>query len=254
MRKTLRLAAGLLIGCLSACGQADAAQTVKLHVRFSPNRPNASTTIHFGFHVAAADGGVPSPVTGVALALPTGMGLGLMTLGEAICTSRVLETDGPSGCPPNAVMGVGQALIELPVGNEKVRNTAALKIFMGTPIDRHTVMLFDAVSVRPVSTEILFPGQLVQNPSGSGASLDTLIPAIPSWPEGAYASVVTMQSTLGPEHLTYFHRVHGVRTPYRPVGMAVPGVCPRRGYRFVVHVGFLDGSSATAVSHVPCHR
>ncbi len=121
-------------------------------------------------------------------------------------------------------------------------------------IDRHTVMLFDAVSVRPVSTEILFPGQLVQNSSGAGASLDTLIPAIPSWPEGAYASVVTMQSTLGPEHLTYFHRVHGVRTPYRPVGMAVPGVCPRRGYRFVVHVGFLDGSSATAASHVPCHR
>jgi len=85
MRKTRLLALGLVIGCLSACGQADAAQSVKLHVRFSPNRPNASTTIHFGFHVVATDGRVPSPVTAVALALPTGMGLGLMTLGERLC-------------------------------------------------------------------------------------------------------------------------------------------------------------------------
>jgi hypothetical protein len=254
MHKRRLLAASLLIGCLCVCGQAEARQTVRLKVAFSPNRPSASTTIHFGFRVVTADGEVPSPVTAIALELPPGMGLGLMTLGESICTSRVLEAEGLSGCSPNAVMGLGHALIELPVGSEKVRSTAAVKIFMGTPVHQHTVMLFDAISVRPVSTEILFPGQLVQNSGGPGASLDTLIPAIPTWPEGADASVVTMQSTLGPEHLTYFHRVHGVRMPYHPVGMAVPAVCPRGGYRFVLHLGFLDGSSAAAVGHVPCRR
>jgi hypothetical protein len=248
-----RIAIILLIGCLWPCGQAAAAKIVKLKVSFSPDRPNASTTIHFGFRVASATGVVPSPVTSIALELPPGMGLGLTSLGEAICPSAVLETKGPLGCSPNAVMGLGSAQIELPVGSEIVRSAATLKIFMGTPVDHHTVMVFDAISVRPVSAEILFPGQLVQNP-GEHASLDTLIPTIPTWPEGADASVVTMQSTLGPEHLTYYHRVHGKRVSYHPVGMAVPAVCPQGGYPFVVHVAFQDGATAAAASHVPCRR
>lgn len=254
MRKRRLCAAGLLVWSLAICGQAEATQSVRLKVAFAPNRPNASTTIHFAFHVTASAGMVPSPVTAVALDLPPGMGLGLTTLGEAICSSRVLEAKGPQGCSPNAVMGLGHAVIELPVGNEIVRSAAAVKIFMGNPVDRHTVMLFDAVSVRPVSAEILFPGQLVQDTGRPGASLDTLIPAIPTWPEGADASVVTMQSTLGPEHLTYYHRVHDRRMPYHPVGMAVPGRCPHRGFRFVIHLGFQDGTRASAVSHVRCHR
>jgi hypothetical protein len=252
MHKIRLVAAILLVGCLWACGQAEAAKIVKLKVSFSPDRPNASTTIHFGFHVASPADVVPSPVTAIALELPPGMGLGLTTLGEAICPTGVLETKGPRGCSPNAVMGLGTAQIELPVGSEIVRSSATLKIFMGTPVERHTVMIFDAVSVRPVSAELLFPGRLVQG--DPYASLDTLIPAIPTWPEGADASVVTMQSTLGPEHLTYFHRVRGKQTSYRPVGMAVPGVCPRGGYRFVIHVGFQNGTTAAAISHVPCHR
>jgi hypothetical protein len=254
MRTRRLFTASLLIGCLCACGQAEARPSIKLKVAFSPNRPNVSTTIKFGFRVVAADGGIPPPVTTVALELPPGMGLGFMSLGESICPSRVLEAEGPRGCSPNAVMGLGHALIDLPVGGEIVHSAAGLKIFMGTPVDRHTVMLFDAISVWPVSAEILFPGQLIQDSDGSGASLDTLIPVIPTWPGGADASVVTVQSTLGPEHLTYFHRVHGVSVPYHPVGMAVPSVCPRGGYRFVLHVGFLNGSSAVAVGHVPCRR
>lgn len=254
MRPKRILSATAMIMSLTLASPALATVGVKLKVDFTPNRPNASTTIHFGFTVNTPRGAVPSPVTAIALQLPVGMGLGLTTLGEEVCTPSRLEARGPAGCSQNALMGLGRALIELPVGTQIVRSTAAVKIFMGPPVRHHTVMLFDVISVTPVSAEILFPGELVPDMGGLGASLDTLVPVIASWPEGADASVVRMQSSLGPEHLTYYRRVHGHRVAYRPIGMAVPASCPRVGYRFVIKLVFADETSAQAVSDVPCRH
>lgn len=251
--RNLALAGAAVFCCLALSDLAHANQSVKLDVKFTPNHPNASTTIHFSFAVGAPHNAVPVPVTGLALELPVGMGLGLMTLGEAVCKQHVLEVRGPNGCSPNAVMGVGNAVIELPVESQMVHTEAALKVFMGTPMHDHTVMLFDAVSVTPVSGEVLFPGELVPVHGGLGASLETLIPNIPTWPGGADATVTKMESTLGPEHLTYYRHVHGKRVGYRPIGMTVPAVCPHKGYRFSIRVGFADGTSASATSRVPCH-
>lgn len=244
----------VVILSLALASPALATVGVKLKVGFTPNRPNASTTIHFGFTITTPRAVVPPPVTAIALQLPVGMGLGLTTLGEEVCTMRTLEARGPAGCSQNALMGRGHALIELPVGTQVVRSTATVEIFMGPPIRHHTVMLFDVLSVTPVSAEIPFPGELVPDMGGLGASLDTLVPVIASWPEGADASVVRMQSTLGPEHLTYYRRVHGHRVAYRPIGMAVPASCPGLGYRFVVKLVFADETSAQAASNVPCRH
>jgi hypothetical protein len=247
----LAITIGLLVGMTSV---AIAGHSVRLSVAFSPNRPNASTTIHFGYQLSTDDGTVPSPVTAIDLELPKGMGLGLTTLGEAICSPTILENSGSAECPANALMGRGHAVIELPVGNEIVRNNADVSIYMGPPVDRHTDMLFYAHSVTPVSAKVVFQGLLLPSEGGIGASLNTEVPPISTWPEGAYATIVRMQSTLGPEHVTYFRYVHGKRVGYQPIGMAVPAVCPRGGYRFALNLSFADGSRGTAMRYVPCHR
>lgn len=234
------------------CGAALAAQTVKLTVGFTPNRPNASTTIHFGYAVVAPHGAVPTPVTDVALELPVGMGLGLMTLGEDVCRPLILEAQGFGACPPNALMGRGHAVIALPVGKDTLHVAASVKIFMGVPRHNHTVILFNLASTTPVWAEGFFPSELIPVNRGLSASLETLIPIIPTWPGGLDATLVEMNSTLGPEHLTYYRYVHGKRVGYHPVGMAVPAVCPHGGYRFVVHVSFEDGTRSSATSRVPC--
>lgn len=250
-RRTRVLALSLTIG-VCWTGPARAEQLVKLSAAFSPDRPGSATTIHLGFKITSSNGEVPSPLTGLDIALPAGMGLGKTTLGEATCTAAILERRGPAGCPPNSLMGRGHALVELPLGPEVIRNEADISVFMAHAVNRHTTMLFYAESQAPVSAEITFQGQLLPDARRLGAHLDTPIPIIPTLPEARDAALVDMDTTLGPEHLTYYTRARGRRVGYRPVGMAVPPVCPRGGYPFSSTLSFQDATTAQAKSSVAC--
>lgn len=195
---------------------------------------------------------MPSPVTAVNVSLPAGMGLGLTTLGEAVCPQFVLENRGVNGCPTNALMGRGVATVEIPIGTEILHDAAIIDIFMSTPINEHTTMVFYAESRTPVFADVVFHGELLPDPGSESAFFDTLIPLVPTLPGGPDAAVVNMESTLGPEHITYYTHTHGKRMSYHPIGMAVPTRCPRGGYPFAATITFADGSVTTSKSSVPC--
>jgi hypothetical protein len=80
-------------------------QTVHLYASFSPDRSSAETTITFGFTIAGADGRVPSPLLGVNLHLPAGIGLGRTTLGTQVCEPEDLYEEGPEGCSDDSRLG-----------------------------------------------------------------------------------------------------------------------------------------------------
>jgi hypothetical protein len=200
--------------------------------------------------IAGSDGGVPSPVTGFAMRLPAELELIGSTLGLAICKPSALEESGLSGCSPNALLGSGNATVAVPFGPEIVRESAHIEAVMGPPEQEQVGVLLYAESQIPVFAQLVFPGLLL---IGAGPeTLETNIPPTPTLPGAADAAMIRMHLEVGPEHLTYYKRVHGRQVGYRPTGIALPPKCPRGGFLFVTDIHFQDGTALSVPYAVPC--
>ncbi len=247
------IAAVTLCASVPACAQA--AQTVTLQTSFTPNRLGVRTTIEFGFHVhSTIPEQAPSPVTDVDLHLPAGLGLATSTLGLANCEPQALIAGGVEGCPANARIGFGSAIVAVPDEDGPVEEAGSITALVGPPNSEHLEVLFYAEGRAPVSAQLVFPGHLLEDASPFSGRLDTSIPLIPTWPGGPDVAVTSMTSTIGPLGLTYYRHVGGEIVPFHPRGIAVPVHCPRGGFPFRADIAFLDGSHHTAKSAVPCPR
>lgn len=256
MRRTGWAAALAVVICVLATtftpAGAGASQTVHLYASFTPDRPGASTTITFGFTVSSHNEPAPSPLLGVDLHLPAGIGLGHTTLGTAVCEPKGLYEQGPEGCPPNSRLGYGSALAEVPYGPEVVQEHATIDAYRGATVEEHAVILFFAEGWRPVFAHIIFPGLLLEGNGPFSGSIDTQVPLVPSLPGGPNVSVVQFQSTFGPKNLNYFRETNGELVPYKPRGVTVPALCPRSGYPFAGDFSFEDGTHQTVYATAPC--
>jgi hypothetical protein len=231
---------------------AGAAEEAHLTSSFSPSTPGASTTITFGFTISNPEGGVPSPLSGVDLHLPAGIGLGRTNLGLAICDPYFLYEEGPNACPANSHIGYGTATAEIPYGPEIVQEQAEVFAYRGQQEGQSQTILFFAEGWYPVFADLVFPGQLLEDSNPFGGRINTNVPPIPSVPDGPNVSVVHVQSTFGPSHLTYYRRVHGKNVAFHPRGVTVPATCPAGGYPFAADFSFEDGNHLTAHTTVPC--
>jgi hypothetical protein len=239
--------------CVSAPPRAGAAQTVALETSFNPDRFGARTTLEFGFQVhSTIPRRAPLPVTDVDLHLPAGLGLATSTLGLANCDSLALIAGGVAGCPANARIGFGSAIVAVPAAGDPVQETGSLTALVGPPNAEHLEVLFYAEGHSPVFAQLVFPGRLLEDNPPFGGRLDTAIPLIPTWPGGPDVAVTSMTSTIGSRGLTYYRHKHGEIVPFHPRGIAVPRRCPRRGFPFRVDITFTDGTRQTATSTVPC--
>ncbi len=245
------LVLGLLaLGCLPASAQA--AETVALHTSFTPNRLGASTTIGFGFTIASATGGLPSPLTHVSLRMPKGMNYVTTTLGLAICKPQALVERGIAGCSPNSRLGYGSAFVEVPFGTDAGHEIPEIQALMGPPHEGNIVVLFYANGLAPVYAQIVFAGELLPGEGAFGGNLDTTIPEIKSVTNGPAVSIINVASTIGPSHLTYYKHVHGKLVGYKPQGISLPTKCPHGGFPFSAQFTFFDGSQVIATHSVPC--
>jgi hypothetical protein len=251
--KAIAFAALILAGgCLPA--NAGAAETVTLHTSFSPDRLGASTTIGFGFDVAASSGGVPSPLESVSLHLPAGIDYLTTTLGLAICQPAALIAHGLAGCSPNSRLGHGSAYVEVPFGASSGREIPDIQALMGPPHGSNIVVLFYADGREPVDAQIVFEGELIAGSQTLGGSLDAAVPLIPSVAGGPPVSIISVNTTIGPADLTYYERVHGHTVSFHPRGVSVPLRCPRGGFQFSALFDFQDGTSTVSRSIVRCPR
>ncbi len=252
--RTLMLATALLIGgCLWAPAAGAVTESATLQASFSPDRLGASTTIGFGFHLSTADGLAPPPLANIDLHMPAGMNYTATTLGLAICQPEALEKHGLSGCPANSRLGSGSAFVEVPFGTSSGHEIPEIQALMGPPSSKsNIVVLFYANGQTPVFAQLVFRGELLPSSGRFGSELSTAVPAIQSVPNGPDVSIVSVQSTIGPSHLTYYKHVHGRRVPFHPIGIAVPERCPHGGFPFTASFVFQDGSTAEASTTVPC--
>jgi hypothetical protein len=254
MRPLIRSIAlgALLIACACVPAAASAEQTVALHTSFSPNRLGASTTIGFGFDISGPDGTPPSPLRNVSLRLPAGINYLSTTLGLAICQPAALLERGLAGCSPNSRLGFGSAFVEVPFGETAGREIPDIQALMGPPHNGNIVVLFYADGREPVYAQLVFQGELIAGTQTLGGSLNAAIPLVPSVTAGPPVSIVSVRTTIGPAHLTYYEHVHGRTISFHPVGVSVPRRCPRGGFVFSATFSFADGTTAVANSTVPC--
>jgi hypothetical protein len=231
---------------------AGASDTATFKVGFAPYRLGSPTTLDINLTIAGPGGELPSPVTSFDTRLPAELELVGSTLGLAVCQPTALLADGLSGCSPNARLGSGSATAVVPFGPEIVSETASVEALMGPPIEEQVGVLIYTESLTPVFAQLVFPGVLLV---GSGPeSLNTTFPPVPSLPGARDAAVTKMALQVGPEHLTYYKRVHGRQVSYRPKGIALPPKCPHGGFQFVTELGFLDGTKLRLPYDVPCPR
>jgi hypothetical protein len=234
-----------------ASGLADS-ENATLNASFSPNRLGTPTTITFGFHLTTTEGTAPPPLTGMDLEMPAGMNYTTTTLGLAICQPAALAAKGLAGCPPNSRLGYGSADVEVPFGTGAGHEIPEIQAVSGPSPKGNLTVLFYANGLYPVYAQLAFSGEVLPDSGRFGSQLATSVPLITSVPGGPDVSVLSVTSTIGPSHLTYYKHVHGHRVSFHPRGVSVPERCPRGGFPFAAEFTFLDGSHTSAQTTVPC--
>jgi hypothetical protein len=248
----VRLLALLLTFWLLSVSGVSAAQSVDLQVALRPEHLGAGTTMDFRFEIVSPPGKVPPPLTSVEFRYPANFGLLTSGLGLATCTTTTLEELGPEGCPAEAQMGFGSAVVEIPLGPEIVRETGNLTAWMAPPQDGHIALSFYAEGTTPILAQLIFPGVVLGAAQPFGGRLHTQIPIIPTLPEAPNAAVVRLRATIGPLNVTYYHHSGGRTLAYQPNGILLPRTCPRGGFPFEAAFSFLDGSRSSAHTRIPC--
>jgi hypothetical protein len=174
------------------------------------------------------------------------------TLGLAICQPAALLTRGLAGCPANSRLGYGSALVEVPFGTGDGHEIPEIQAVAGPSPKGNLVVLFYADGHVPVYAQLAFSGEVLPDAGRYGSRLAATVPLVGSVPGGPDVSVVDVQTTIGPSHLTYYKHVHGHLVPFRPRGVAVPERCPRGGFPFAADFTFQDASHTSASTTVPC--
>lgn len=253
MRRASILAALAASLCL-ATPAAQAAQSARLHVTFTPNRLGGATTVTFDITIAAPPDSVPPPLTVLEVRYPGNLGIAVSGLGLTTCPPTTLEAAGVEACPADSRMGLGSALVEIQVGPEIERETAAVTIIRAPEHNGQFALLFYAEALSPVSAQLVIPGLLRQTQASGNIHLD--IPLVPSLPDTPDVAIAKLHATIGPRGLTYYEHVRGKIVPYHPRGILLPDHCPRGGFPFAASLTFEDRSHASASTKVPCpaHR
>jgi hypothetical protein len=247
-------ALALLAALALAATPARATELASLHASFSPNRLATPTTIGFSFHLSTPQGYAPPPLQSIDLQMPAGLNYTSTTLGLALCKPAALAARGLAGCPPNSRLGFGSAFVEVPFGVGSGHEIPEVQAVAGPSPSGNLVVLFYANGLYPVSAQLEFAGEVLPDTHRFGSQLAVQVPLVTSVPGGPDVSIVSVQTTIGPAHLTYYRHKHGRRVAFHPRGVEVPAHCPHGGFPFAASFAFQDGGQASATTTVPCPK
>ena len=228
--------------------------SARLSASFTPERLGTRTTLDFGFSFSTPTSVVPPPLTEIELRYPSNLGIALSGLGLNTCDARTLETSGPPGCSPNAIMGYGEAFTGILLGTTVITEDAPITILRAPDQEGHLALLFYSEGTTPVNTRVVFPGLLLPSSAPFGGLVSIGIPLVPTLPGAPYISVIHLRATIGPRGVTYYEHLNGMTLAYRPLGILLPKSCPRHGFQFQARFDFLDGTHASARTAIPCTR
>ena len=153
-------------------------------------------------------------------------------------------------------MGYGSGTVEVPFGPEILREHDPHDDLHGAaPEGRHLGLLFYADGESPVSAQLVFPGLVLPRRGAlrrrtQHANCRSCRPS----PKRPTPRSCTLDTTIGPSHITYYEYLKGHFIPYHPRGIRLPRTCPHGGFRFAAQFAFENGAHASAHAAVPCPR
>ena len=250
LASTLSVCAAALLALGAA--SARAIPRVSLHAGFNPERLGQSTTVNLRIQVTPGHEPIPPPLTHAEVRYPAGLDPQLSGLGIDACTAATLETAGIDACPPDSIMGEGQAIAEFLIAHHIVREVAQITAVRTTEQEGHLTMLMYIYDETAVSAQLILTGRLLPAAGPFAGLLDIHVPLVQSLPGTPDVSVAEIQLGLGPESLTYSEALGGKIIHYIPEGIDLPKRCPRGGFPFAVTLGFANGTHASATRKVPC--
>jgi hypothetical protein len=142
--------------------------------------------------------------------------------------------------------------VDVPFGPGAGHEIPEVQAVAGPSAGGNLAVLFYANGLFPVSAQLTFAGEVLPDTGAYGSQLSTNVPLVSSVPGGPDVSIVNVQTTIGPAHLTYYKHVHGRLVAFQPRGVAVPEHCPKGGFPFAASFVFQDGSRASAGTRVSC--
>jgi hypothetical protein len=199
-------------------------------------RAGAAVQIEYTISGTESRGGVPQPLTGVNLYLPTGFRV--HPGGLATCSVQMLEMDGPHGCPPGSAAGpVGQVL----AGREPVPEAGTIESFYlpGGELE------FFTEAHSPFLVEIFTHAHFVNLAGGGGFGPEVI--ADVSTHDVEEPSTEKVNVKLGSAYRT------GGRAHYN---LTLPKKCPRGGFpikaelKFAAHQGTVPSSEQLGAANL----
>jgi hypothetical protein len=207
----------------------------------SPNRLGAKGALTLAIQYTGGEAGVPSPVQRSVLRLPAGLTLEIPSLRS--CSVATLENRGPSGCPPQSLVGRGHALAEALAGSEVIAEEVTLLAFIGPPQGNEPTFELLGEGSNPVPAQVVVTGTVVPAHAPYGEELVIPIPPIPTLPSVSDTSLANLTLTIGTSEPRLARNSNAVLLPTR---------CPAGGFPFAAAFTYADGSSGSAFAKALC--
>jgi hypothetical protein len=185
-------------------------------------------------------GGFPSPLTGLNLYAPAGVGVD--AAGFPTCAASVLEADGPVGCPRKSSAGPpGVGLGVVAFGGDRVPESVSIQSFFAPAGS----LSFYVEGKTPASFQILEKAHWVPATAPFGQEVLVEVPLVETDPGGPDASVLSFKVKIGAAYRRGKRTISYITQPKR---------CPKGGFPVQTELKFLSGETTTVAYKVPCPK
>jgi hypothetical protein len=237
----LGIALSAALVCLEPTAVAQAQSTATITSSLSPDRLHARGALTLTIHFGGGELGVPSPVRRSVVKFPAGLGLDIPSLRS--CSAVRLRARGAGGCPVQAKLGSGHAVVEARAGSQLITESIKLWVFLGPLQNFQPTFEVLGEGSTPRQERVVLSGTVVPDHAPYGETLVLNIPPIPTLPLEPDASISALSFTVGTRPQLVSRHSNTV---------VVPASCPLGGFPFAAEFGYADGSSASALATALC--
>jgi hypothetical protein len=217
--------------------------TSRIAAALHPDRPGARGTLDLTVDYAQPDSSLPVPVRSAVLRLPEALGIDVPVLRS--CSAAQLRARGAAGCPPQSLIGRGEALVGAALGSQLLDERISLWLFVGPLVNLQPTFEILAQGNTPFRERVVVAGRVTPDEPPFGEDLAIPLPPIPTLPLEPDAAIVSLSLTVGSPDAARSRRANAVVTPRR---------CPAGGLPLAIDSTFADGTAASASYSLPCPR
>jgi hypothetical protein len=181
-----------------------------------------------------------APLRHFVLRLPAGLGVEIPHLHS--CEPDRLQLLGARGCPAEARLGVGRALVRAPLGSQLLGESISLWVFLGPLRNLQPTFEILAQGYTPFDERVVFSGTVLPDEPPYGEDLVLSVPAIATLPLEPGASIASMSLTIGSRR----------RSASEPNTIVEPTRCPSGGFPFAAELTYADGSTQNVSTATSC--